>query len=69
MDGRYLRCALAGALVMLVLVLTIELLRGCQASSAPFPASSTGRPSTLVAPTNKTALRTILVAADGRSGG
>lgn len=66
MDARFLRCALASALVMLVLVLTIELLRGVQASSARSPATSTGRPSTLVALSNKTALRTILVAADGR---
>jgi hypothetical protein len=66
MEARLLRCALAGALVMLVLVFTIELLRGVPASSAPFPASSTGRPSTLVALSNQTALRTMLVAADGR---
>jgi hypothetical protein len=66
MDARFLRCALAGALVMLVLVFTIELLRGVQASSAPFPASFTGRPSTLVALSNQTASRTMLVAADGR---
>jgi len=31
MDGWFLRCAVAGALVMLVLVLTIELLRELQA--------------------------------------
>lgn len=69
MDGRFLRYALAGALVMLVLVLTIELLRGAQASGATSPASSTGRPSTHVALSNETALWTILIAADGRSGG
>jgi hypothetical protein len=66
MDGRFLRCALAGALVMLVLVLTIELLRGVQESSAPFSGTSTGRPSALIALSNKTALQTILVAAAGR---
>jgi len=33
--------------------------------SAPLPASSTGRPLSLVARSNKTASRTILVGADG----